>query len=102
MTHKEQVSDQQKQTQLSFLRKQRDGVIIGEYRSMLAGTYNEIRTLCCKNRGVCCLSELQNQVENDDLHKKNILLDNCLDLEQLGYIRVHDNDSIEITHEMDF
>lgn len=82
---------------LDFLRKQRDGLIVGEYRNILYKVYQSIAKLS-QNGCICKLSELHNIDETLNIYPLGILFSYCADLEYLGYISVCKKDMDYILH----
>lgn len=99
MKHKPTLSFEEKTNKIDFLRKQRDGFIIGDYRNILAQIYIIIKNATYESFS---LDKLYQANFVDTSHNKNVILDYCLDLEQLGYIKVDNNGEIEIIKELDF
>ncbi len=102
MKHKEIITSNSRDEIISFLKKQRDGLIIGSYRSILADLYDRILLCCKQNNGVCLISDLIKLSDQKNKHIENVTIDFCLDLEQLGYITIDNNNTIEIKHRLDF
>lgn len=89
---------------IDFLRKQKNGLIIGEYRNILFCIYNTIKTLsdCCYERK---LSEIRKHNAILESYPPGILLLYCRDLEKLGYITINeakDDYELFIDKEIDF
>ena len=93
---KPELKEKEKIEKISFLRKQRDGLIIGTYRNALASTYREIEA-----RGTCCITATCKELGITD-HEKNLLKDYCLDLEQLGYIKINEAGDVFVIQPLDF
>lgn len=70
---------------VDFLRKQRDGLIIGEYRNILYNTYQAIYKASKQNRFL--LSDIP-ELQNGCFVPFGVVLSYCNDLEKLGYIRI--------------
>ncbi len=102
MDHKVILPLDEKGRKIRLLRKQRDGIIIGSYRNILADIYQKINNACVDNNGSCFVALLQDMYFASTSHKKNVILDYCLDLEQLGYIQINDCGKIIIIKEIDF
>ena len=102
MKHKGKIDSNSRDEIISFLKKQRDGLIIGSYRNILADLYEKVLLCCKQNNGVCNISNLIEMNGQQNKHLENVTIDFCLDLEQLGYININDNDTIEIKHCLDF
>ena len=101
MKHKVNLTFEEKMNKIDFLRKQRDGFIIGDYRNILAQIYNKIKNTK-NNDDTFSLDNLYQTNFSNISHNNNIILDYCLDLEQLGYIKVDENGGIEVIKELDF
>lgn len=102
MNHKNKLSLNELNEKITFLRKQRKGLIIGTYRNTLADIYNSIESLCSHNSSKCDLNELFTVCLANSNHEKNLILDYCLDLEQLGYITITENNEIVLCKTIDF
>lgn len=102
MNHKTLLSNEEKNQKIQLLRKQRDGLIIGSYRNILADLFVKIKDIINRNENECLLNTLQEKCFAKDDHEKNIIIDYCLDLEQLGYIRIESDRRIIIIKEIDF
>lgn len=102
MDHKSVLLPNEKMKKLELLRKQRDGRIIGVYRNILADIYEKIEKISVDNNGICSSELLQKMYLPYTSHKKNVILDYCLDLEQLGYIQIMDSGEIIIISDLDF
>lgn len=102
MNHKKSLSSRERMKIIGFLRKQRDGLIIGEYRSLLVTIYKKIAKIINQNNGVCTISDLFDLSETKTMHERNVVIDRCMDLEQLGYIRIQNDETIDIQQELDF
>lgn len=102
MDHKVVLSLNEKNKRIAFLKKQRDGKVIGQYRNILADIYKKITKVSADNNGICLIESLQEMFLPSTNHEKNVILDYCLDLEQLGYIQMKENGEINIIREMDF
>ena len=100
MKHKVNLTFEEKMNKIDFLRKQRDGFIIGDYRNILAQIYKTIKNTTYED--AFSLDKLYQTNFSNISNNKNIILDYCLDLEQLGYIKVEENGKIEIIKELDF
>ncbi len=70
---------------VDFLRKQRDGLIIGEYRNILYNTYQAIYKASKQN---CFLLSDILELQKGCFVPLGVLLSYCNDLEKLEYIRV--------------
>lgn len=100
MKHKVNLTFEEKMNKIDFLRKQRDGFIIGDYRNILAQIYKTIKNTTYDD--TFSLDKLYQTDFSNISNNKNIILDYCLDLEQLGYIKVDENGEIEVIKELDF
>lgn len=87
-----------------WLRKQRDGLIIGDYRNILYDLYQRISEISSNSTKTCYLKELIDEKSNY-YKNENQLLELCEKLYELGYIKIckltHDI-TITITKEIDF
>lgn len=101
MKHKNELTIKQQTNIIEYLRKQRDGLIIGTYRNTLANTYLMLLN-SCKEKQKCNLETLFNSNTFTSEHDKNAFIDSCLDLEQLGYIQFVDNFNVLILKTIDF
>lgn len=97
---KPRLIEEERLAKISFLRKQRDGLIIGTYRNVLAIAYREIEKALL-GRGTCCVTSFCKEHGATD-HEKNILKDYCLDLEQLGYIKINETGDVFVIQPLDF
>ena len=102
LKHKKKLSLNELNKKTTFLRKQREGLIIGTYRNTLADIYKSIEALYNGNSEKCELDELFTICLANSRHEKNVILDYCLDLEQLGYIKIMENNKILICKIIDF
>ena len=102
MEYKILLNDEEKYRKIQFLKKQRDGLIIGSYRNILADLYTKIKIITETNNIECSVSMLQKYCHTKNQHEKNLIMDYCLDLVQLGYINIEKNEKIEILKELDF
>ena len=88
---------------VDFLKKQRDGLIIGEYRNILHEIFQSI--LSKANYNKCCyLSEIP-EFQNGSILPLGILFSYCKDLEMLGYINIIQNNNdykLIVEKDMDF
>lgn len=76
-------SFQKKDETISFLIKQRDGLIVGDYRNILFNIYNRIKN-ACPHTSQCSIYDLF----RCDSHEMRVFLDYCYDLEHLGYLKI--------------
>lgn len=102
MKHKKIITDEEKFKKIRLLRKQRDGLIIGSYRNILADLFAKIEDIFNEAENKCLISEVQKKCMAKDCHEKNIIIDYCLDLEQLGYISIGSDQKISIIKDIDF
>lgn len=102
MNHKKSLSNKEKTQKIQLLRKQRDGLIIGSYRNTLANLFLKIKDIISDNKKECLIITLQEKCFAKNEHEKNIIIDYCLDLEQLGYISIGSDQRIIITKDIDF
>lgn len=102
MNYKKSLSEEEKIQKIQLLRKQRDGLIIGSYRNILADLFVKIKDIINRNENKCLVSTVQEKCFAKDNHEKNIIIDYCLDLEQLGYISIENNQKITIIKDIDF
>ena len=100
MNHKKILSPEEKRQKVGMLRKQRDGLIIGNYRNILVDLFVKIREALTDDE--CLLYIIQEKCFAKTDHQKNIIIDYCLDLEQLGYIHIKEDGRISLTKELDF
>ena len=101
MEHKPKLSKDAIEKKLLFLRKQRDGLIIGCYRGILSRIYNQIETLCDNNDNACDIADLLNALGASTLRDKSVTINYCLDLEQIGCIVLSDS-RVELVKNIDF
>jgi len=90
------LSETQKNETIKWLRKQRDGYIVGEYRNILCHVYQEIKTITMNYD--CCT--LQNLVKEDSIHYRTEaqVLEYCNMLNRLGYVDIcHHANKIVLT-----
>ena len=90
----EPLSIIQKAKFIEWLKKQRDGYIVGEYRNVLYYVYQEIKTIST-NHVKCTLQDL---IKKDSIYYRTEaqVLEICDMLNELGYISVCNNTN-EIT-----
>lgn len=97
------MRDQNKSEIITWLRKQRDGFIVGDYRNILYNLYQKI-SLVLSSQETCNLNSLID-INSIYYRNKNQLLEFCEDLRNLGYININytSNDIvITINKEIDF
>ena len=97
---KPKLATDERTAKIAFLRKQRDGLVIGTYRNALANTYRGIEKALLE-KGTCCIVSFCEEYGITD-HEKNLLKDQCLDLEQLRYIQIDELGNVLITKPLDF
>ena len=80
------LSEIQKAETIEWLKKQRDGYIVGDYRNILYHVYQEIKSISM-NDGYCTLQDL---VKEDTIYYRTEaqVLELCDILNTLGYIDV--------------
>lgn len=97
---KSKFTDAETEEKITFLRKQRDGLVIGTYRNTLADVYKAITKSLLSN-SVCNIL-LFCEEHGTTMHEKNLLKHYCLELEQLRYIQISESGNILITKPLDF
>lgn len=105
MNHKPILSSEEKSYKIAWLRKQRDGLIIGSYRNKLSIAYKRIEYFSSQFDQDCTISNILDFYCFNNTHFRQSFLDYCLDLEQLGYIKItkcHKDYVIKILKELDF
>ena len=90
----------EREDKIAFLRKQRDGAVIGTYRNTLADVYKTIAESLVAH-SVCGLVSFCEEHGTTE-HEKNLLKDYCLELEQLQYIQIDELGNVLITKALDF
>lgn len=80
------LTKNQKARAIEWLRKQRDGYIVGDYRNILYHIYQEIKSISM-NEGYCILQDLVNE---DTIYYRTEaqVLELCDMLNILGYIGI--------------
>ena len=80
------LSEIQKAETIEWLKKQRDGYIVGDYRNILCHVYQEIKAISM-NDGYCTLQDLVNE---DTIYYRTEaqVLELCDMLNTLGYIDI--------------
>ncbi len=80
------LSEIKKEEIIEWLKKQRDGYIIGDYRNILYHIYQEIKNISM-NDGCCTLPDL---VKEDSIYYRTEtqILEYCDMLKRLGYIDI--------------
>ena len=89
---------------VSWLKKQRDGVIIGDYRNTLYHLYQKIYDISPEPTQTCSLKDLLDET-SVYYRNENQLLELCHVLQKLGYIEMHNltNDiKISVLKPIDF
>lgn len=83
------LSEIQKTETIEWLKKQRDGYIVGDYRNILCHVYQEIKSISM-NDGYCTLQDL---VKEDTLYYRTEaqVLELCDMLNILGYIDIRNH-----------
>lgn len=78
------LSELQKAKTIEWLKKQRDGYIVGDYRNILYHIYQEIKSISMNN-GYCTLQDLVNK-DTIYYRAEAQVLELCDVLNTLGYI----------------
>lgn len=83
------LSEIQKAETIEWLKKQRDGYIVGDYRNILCHVYQEIKSISM-NDGYCALQDL---VKEDTIYYRTEaqVLELCDMLNTLGYIDIRNH-----------
>ena len=83
------LSELKKTETIEWLKKQRDGYIVGDYRNILCHVYQEIKSISM-NDGYCALQDL---VKEDTIYYRNEaqVLELCDMLNTLGYIDIRNH-----------
>lgn len=103
MDHKKSLNSEELNQKLQFLKKQRDGLIIGDYRNILSNLYSTITSIINTNENIyCSVDMIYEKYYAKNNHEKNIIIDYCLDLEQLGYICIDNYGKVFILKKLDF
>lgn len=69
-----------------WLKKQREGIIIGDFRNCLCSVYEHIRASCCGSETQSCVYEVVfSNIKIDGVYNP---FDYCLELCSLGYIEI--------------
>lgn len=97
------LSEIQKAETIEWLKKQRDGYIVGDYRNILCHVYQEIKSLSM-NDGYCTLQDL---IKEDTIYYRTEVqvLELCDVLNTLGYIGIckhSDRVTLSILKPIDF
>lgn len=91
MIKKKVLTQEQIAEKLDYLRKQRDGLIVGDYRNYLYNLYMSLKERCSETEDGSCNPypwQILVALDRDDLYKSNLVYTYCDDLEALGYIRM--------------
>ena len=108
MPKKKILTDEQIAEKVDYLRKQRDGLIVGNYRNYLYKLYMYLKKRCAEGADGSCNPypwQMLKALGRDDLHKSFLGYEYCDDLEALGYIRMEGygkEKKIFVTKELDF
>ena len=83
------LSELKKTETIEWLKKQRDGYIVGDYRNILYHVYQEIKSISM-NDGYCALQDL---VKEDTIYYRTEaqVLELCDMLNTLGYIDIRNH-----------
>ena len=83
------LSELKKTETIEWLKKQRDGYIVGDYRNILCHVYQEIKSISM-NDGYCALQDL---VKEDTMYYRTEaqVLELCDMLNTLGYIDIRNH-----------
>ena len=83
------LSELKKTATIEWLKKQRDGYIVGDYRNILCHVYQEIKSISM-NDGYCALQDL---VKEDTIYYRTEaqVLELCDMLNTLGYIDIRNH-----------
>lgn len=83
------LSELKKTETIEWLKKQRDGYIVGDYRNILCHVYQEIKSISM-NDGYCALQDL---VKEDTINYRTEaqVLELCDMLNTLGYIDIRNH-----------
>ena len=82
------LSENQKAETITWLKKQRDGIIVGEYRNILYDVYQSIKNISINTGHVCTLQNLANY-GSTHYGSESQLLEFCDMLQELGYIDIY-------------
>ena len=84
ITNMNPLSETQKKETIEWLKKQRDGYIVGDYRNILSHIYQEIKSFSMNN-GCCTVQDLIN--EDSVFYRTEVqILEYCDVLKRLDYI----------------
>lgn len=81
------LSENQKAETIEWLKKQRDGYIVGDYRNILYHVYHKIKTISMKDEKVCTLQDLVDEY-SVYYRTESQVLEFCDMLKELDYIDV--------------
>ena len=83
------LSELKKTETIEWLKKQRDGYIVGDYRNIVCHVYQEIKSISM-NDGYCALQDL---VKEDTIYYRTEaqVLELCDMLNTLGYIDIRNH-----------
>lgn len=83
------LSELKKTETIEWLKKQRDGYVVGDYRNILCHVYQEIKSISM-NDGYCALQDL---VKEDTIYYRTEaqVLELCDMLNTLGYIDIRNH-----------
>ena len=83
------LSELKKTETIEWLKKQRDGYIVGDYRNILCHVYQEIKSISM-NDGYCAVQDL---VKEDTIYYRTEaqVLELCDMLNTLGYIDIRNH-----------
>ena len=90
---------------VDFLKKQKNGLIIGEYRNILYSIYQSIQSISNNSNNKCILLSDIFEKQTGNFVPIGVLLSYCEDLEELGYISIQkeNNDyKLVIKKDIDF
>lgn len=93
---------------IEWLKKQRDGLIIGDYRNCLYNVYERLNSKCANSPDNTCVIDarsLTTCISEDDAIPPNAIIDYCNELECLGYIEYSYSEPIiiaKIIKDIDF
>ena len=108
MRKKKVLTEEQIVEKVAYLRNQRDGLIIGNYRNYLFKLYMFLKEQCDESNNNYCNPyprEMLMALGRNDLYKSYLGYEYCDDLEALGYIRMQGSGKdkkVFITKEIDF
>lgn len=89
---KKVLTQEQIDKKLEYLRQQRNGLIVGDYRNYLYKLYMYLKERCTETEDDSCNPypwQMLVAIGRNDLHKPYLLVyEYCNDLETLGYIKM--------------